>query len=293
MRRRNEKKKAREEASANDPFMAPIEDDDSADEQQTGADVPPPKKKSSSKQTVPIPQKKKQGIKTLPLVLLLLLTGTAVLPALIYASDFLGAYFQKHHVLGAIGYKLGFGATPKKRVLSFYEKHDPTKIDDVDSILAKYYGDYPKLIKKLERKYGDYGYFLEWEQDEAPMTLALEKVAETRDYIGEQFNLVRPGIVCLHSVRCFYSHFRLQHAPQVVKTGVRNARHNFAFLYKRWRKAWKKHVWPWLEPIVGVPKGASAQKRKDAQEARERKAGHSGGGQRRRKNTEFRDDVED
>lgn len=273
-RRKDAKKKAREEASANDPFMAPIEDDDSDDEQQQqGADgVPPPKKKSSNKSAAPAPApKKKQGIKTLPLVLLLLLTGTAVLPALIYASDFLGAYFQKHHVLGSIGYKLGFGASPKKRVFSFYEKHDPNKIDDVDGILAKYYGDYPQLIKKLERKYGDYGYFLGWEQDEAPMTLALEKVAETRDYLGEQFNL---------------------YAPQIVKTGARNMRHNIGFLYKRGRRMWKKHVWPLLEPIVGVPKGSAAQKRKDAQEARERKSSQSGS-QRRRKNTEFRDDVED
>lgn len=275
LRRRNERKAAREEGSDN-PFMAPVEEDDSdVDEQaQTGADVPPPKKKkSSSKQPVPVPQKKKQGIKTLPLVLLVLLTGTAVLPALIYASDFLGAYFQKHHVLGAIGYKLGFGASPKKRVLSFYEKHDPSKIDSVDGILAKYYGDYPKLTKKLEQKYGDYGYFLNWEQDEAPMTLALEKVQETREYIGEQFN---------------------RHAPQVVKTGVRNARHNIGMLYKRGRKTWKKRIWPHVEPFFGVPKGGAAQKRKDAQAARERKQGGAqSGGQRRRKNTEFRDDPED
>jgi hypothetical protein len=268
LRRRNERKNAREEG--NDPFMAPVEDDDSddADEQQEiGSDVPPPKKKSSSKQSIPVTQKKKEGIKTLPLILLVLLTGTAVLPALIYASDFLGAYFQKNHVFGAIGYKLGLGPSPKKRVLSFYEKHDPSKIDNVDSILAKHYGDYPKLLKKLERKYGDYGYFLEWEQDEAPMTLALEKVQETREYIGEQFNL---------------------YAPQIVKTGVRNARHNIGFLYKRGRRAWKKTIWPHLEPFFGVPKGSAAQKRKDAQEARRKKEG-----QRRRKNTEFRDDVED
>ena len=270
LRRRNEKKKAREEANANDPFMAPVEDDDSdVDEQAAGADVPPPKKKASSKAAPgPVLKKKKEGIKTLPLILLLLLTGTAVLPALIYASDYLGAYFQKHHVFGAIGYKLGFGPSPKKRVLSFYEKHDPSKISDVDSILAKYYGDYPKLVKKLERKYGDYGYFLEWEQDEAPMTVALEHVANMRDYLGEQFNL---------------------HAPQMVKTAARNVRHNLTFLYKRGRRLWKKHLWPILEPVFGVPKGTAAQKRKDAQKARERNQGQSG---RKRKNTDFRDDVE-
>lgn len=286
LRRRNEKKQARkEEAEALDmlnanenPFMAPIEDDDS-DEDQTpvpesegGSNVPPPKKKkpkSSSKVTIPVPQKKTEGIKTLPLILLILLTGTAVLPALIYAGDMLGGMMQKQSILGTIGYKLGLGPTPKKRVLSFYEKHDPTKIDNVDNILAKHYGNYPKLIKQLERKYGDYGYFLEWERDEAPFTLALEHVADTREYLGEQFNL---------------------YAPQIVKTAVRNIRYNLATLYKKGRKIWRKHVWPLLEPVFGVPKGTAAQKRKDAQEARNRKADGSG---TRRKNKDFRDDEED
>jgi hypothetical protein len=268
LRRRNEKKQARkEEAEALDmlnanenPFMAPIEDDDS-DEDQTpvpesegGSNVPPPKKKkpkSSSKVTIPVPQKKTEGIKTLPLILLILLTGTAVLPALIYAGDMLGGMMQKQSILGTIGYKLGLGPTPKKRVL------------------AKHYGNYPKLIKQLERKYGDYGYFLEWERDEAPFTLALEHVADTREYLGEQFNL---------------------YAPQIVKTAVRNIRYNLATLYKKGRKIWRKHVWPLLEPVFGVPKGTAAQKRKDAQEARNRKADGSG---TRRKNKDFRDDEED
>ena len=72
-----------------------------------------------------------------------------------------------------MGHKLGVGATPKKRVLSFYEKHDPEKFDDIPKIMAKYYGDYPKLVKRLERRYQDYGYFKDWEQDEAPMKLAM------------------------------------------------------------------------------------------------------------------------
>jgi hypothetical protein len=282
LRRRNEKKQARkDEAEALDmlnsnenPFMAPIEDDDSAEEEtpvpksEGGSDVPPPKKSKSSKLTMPVgvPQKKKEGIKTLPLILLILLTGTAVLPALIYAGDMLGAMMQKQSVLGTIGYKLGLGPTPKKRVLSFYEKHDPAKIDNVDKILAKHYGSYPKLIKQLERKYGDYGYFLEWERDEAPLTLALEHVADVREYLGEQFNL---------------------YAPQIVKTAVRNIRYNLSTLYKKGRKIWKKHVWPLIEPVFGVPKGTAAQKRKDAQGARNRKAGGSG---TRRKNKDFRDD---
>mmetsp|Transcript_27216 Transcript_27216/g.41397 ORF Transcript_27216/g.41397 Transcript_27216/m.41397 type:complete len:330 (+) Transcript_27216:166-1155(+) len=212
-----------------------------------------------------------KGIKTTPLILLVIMTGTTLIPGLIYASDFLGGYFAKNNVLGSIGYRLGVGQTPKKRVMSFYEKHDPDKIEEVPKIMAKYYGDYPKLLKRLERKYQDYGYFLEWEQDEAPMTLAFEQLAETRDYLGTQFQT---------------------YAPQPVKTAVRNVQYNVGKLKKKGRKIFKKKVWPLLEPIFGVPEGAAAQKRKDAKAARDRKNKASGTG-RRRKNTEFRDDVED
>ena len=41
---------------------------------------------------------------------------------------------------------------------------------------ASDYGNYPKLTKNLERKYQDYGYFLNWQQDEAPAILVKEKL---------------------------------------------------------------------------------------------------------------------
>mmetsp|Transcript_11787 Transcript_11787/g.24930 ORF Transcript_11787/g.24930 Transcript_11787/m.24930 type:complete len:332 (+) Transcript_11787:165-1160(+) len=211
-----------------------------------------------------------QGVKTLPLIMLIMLTGTTVLPALLYMGDYLGALMQKKHVLGNLGFRLGVGPSPKKRVISFYEKHDPEKIDEVPHILSKYYGDYPKLIKRLERKYGDYGYFLNWEQDEAPMHLAMEKVWETRDVMAAQFE---------------------RHAPAIVKTGARNMRHNLGFLYKKGMVVWKKKVWPVLQPYLGVPdaKTARQQKLKDKKEADRRKKEASG---QRRKSAEFRDDDE-
>jgi hypothetical protein len=218
------------------------------------------------------PKKANQGIKTTPLILLILMVGTAVLPALIYASEYVGGFLQKNHVLGQIGFRLGMGAVPRKRVMSFYEKHDPNKLDEVPNILSKYYGDYPKLVKKLERKYQDYGYFLGWEEDEAPLTLALEQVQETYS-------------VWIHSYWNVY-------APQPLKTAARNIRYNLTYLQKKFRKAWKKQIWPLLEPFFGVPKGAEKQKRKDAAEARKRKQATSGGTGRRR-NQEFRDDVEE
>lgn len=213
-----------------------------------------------------------KGIKTTPLVLLVLMVGTTLIPAILYASDFLGAFMAKNNIMGYVGFKLGIGQTPNKRVLSFYEKHDPDKISEVPKILSKYYGDYPKLIKNLERKYQDYGYFYEWEQDEAPMTVAFEQLYETRDYLHTQFNT---------------------YAPQPIKTAVRNIQYNFGTLHKKFRKAWKKHLWPHLEPFFGVPKGAKAQKRKDAQEGKKRKEGATGGPKKRRKNTEYRDDIEE
>ena len=210
------------------------------------------------------------GIKTLPLIMLIMLTGTTVLPALLYMSDYIGAFIQKNHLMGNIGHRLGIGPTPKKRVLSFYEKHDPEKLGDVDSILSKYYGDYPKLVKRLERKYGDYGYFINWEQDEAPMTLALDQLWETRDVLATQFDL---------------------YAPALVKTGARNMRHNFGFLYKKGYGVWKKQVWPVLQPYLGVPDAKTARKQKmmDKKEAERRKKEARG---QRGRSAEFRDDDE-
>ncbi|KAL3929971.1 MAG: hypothetical protein SGARI_004615 [Bacillariaceae sp.] len=192
----------------------------------------------------PAPKKANQGIKTTPLILLVMMVGTAVLPALIYASDFLGGILAQNHVMGQIGFRLGMGAVPH----------------------------YPQLVKKLERKYQDYGYFLGWEEDEAPLTLALEQVQETYS-------------VWIHSYWNVY-------APQPAKTAARNIRYNLTYLQKKFRKAWKKQIWPLLEPIFGVPKGGEKQKRKDAAEARKRKQTTAGGTGRRR-SQEFRDDVEE
>jgi len=203
-----------------------------------------------------------RSIKFGPLVLLVMLTGTTLLPALLFAGDWFGGFLAKNHIFGSLGHKLGIGPSPKKRVLSFYEKHDPLKLDEVEGILGKYHGDYPKLIKRLERKYGDYGYFLEWEKDEAPMTLAMDKLWETRDYVQKQFNV---------------------YAPQQVKIATRNIKYNISTLQRKGKKIWRRHLWPHLEPFFGVPDGGAAQKRKDRAASMDKKG-------TRRKSEEFRED---
>ena len=205
----------------------------------------------------PKTKSKDQGIKTTPLILLIMMVGTAVLPALIYASDYIGGFLQKNNVVGQIGFRLGMGAVPRKRVLSFYEKHDPHKLNEVPTILGKYYGDYPKLIKRLERKYQDYGYFLGWEEDEAPMIQAKEQLQETYTlWINSYWNV---------------------YAPQPAKTAARNIRYNLTFLHKKFYKFFWKKVWPHLEPVFGVPKGTEKQKRADRDAARKRREATSGG----------------
>lgn len=212
------------------------------------------------------------GIKRTPLILLIMMVGTTLLPALIYAGDYASAFLAKNDVAGAIGFRLGIGAVPKKRAISFYEKHSPEKLNDVPTILAKHYGDYPKLIKKLERKYQDYGYFVGWEEDEAPIRIAMEHLHATYDVWVEQY--------------------WNRYAPQVLKTAFRNIRYNLTFLVKKGKKVWKKHVWPMMEPIFGVPDGAAAQKRQDAADARKRNPG-AGKKTAKRRNKDYRDDVED
>jgi len=223
-----------------------------------------PKKSSSDK-----------GIKTTPLILLILMVGTTVLPGLIYASDYLGAFMAKNNVLGQIGFRLGMGAVPKKRVMSFYEKHDPTKLNEVPNILSKYYGDYPKLVKKLERKYQDYGYFLGWEEDEAPFVIAKEQLQDTYTlWINSYWNV---------------------YAPQQAKTAARNIRYNLTFLHKKFHKIFWKKIWPRLEPFLGVPKGAEKQKRKDREEARKRRERTTGSGSSSssKSKMKYRDDEEE
>lgn len=247
-------------------------------------DIPLPKQKKKKKKStavdattdIPhIPSSTNSGIKTTPLILLLLMVGTAVLPALIYAGDFLSSYLSKSNFTSSIGYNFGIGMVPRKRTTAFYEKHAPEKVNDVPKILSKHYGDYPKLIKKLERKYQDYGYFIDWEEDEAVLTNIKEKAKELYDiWLKDYWN---------------------RYAPQALKTAFRNIRYNLSFLYKKSRRYYRKYVWPAIEPIFGVPKGGEAQKRKDAAEARKRREQASGGSMAsgRKKNRDYRDDVEE
>eukprot|EP00978_Attheya_sp_CCMP212_P007786 scaffold18138_cov64-Attheya_sp.AAC.2 len=270
---------ADDDSESEEAFAAPTVSTDSTNTNtNTNTDGPPVMKKKKVKkskaklaQQVVTSAKSKEGIQTLPLIFLIMLTGTTVLPALLYAGDWFGVYLQNNHIMGSLGHRLGIGPSPKKRVLSFYEKHDPSKLNDVPTILAKHYGDYPKLTKRLERKYQDYGYFLNWEQDEAPMTLAFDKLYDTRDLLQEQFN---------------------QHAPQFLKTGARNANHNVGMVYKQARKIWIKKIWPHVQPLIGVPdeKTARAQKRKDAAAARD---GRKKDPNVKRKNKDFRDDEDE
>ncbi len=259
--------KVADDANAEDVTFGDTNDGDGDDEVKKVTKKKKRKKtkvtdQSAQAGTPQTPPTASQGIKSGPLIMLIMLTGTTLLPALLYAGDWLGAFIQKNHIMGSLGHKLNIGSSPKKRVLSFYEKHDPEKIDEVEKILAKYYGDYPKLIKRLERKYQDYGYFLNWEKDEAPMTLAFEMLNETKEKVQKEFN---------------------KRAPQQVKTAVRNISYNLGTLYKKGRVVWKKTVWPIIEPIFGVPDGAKEQKRKDRAEAQKRKG-------RRKANAEYRDD---
>jgi hypothetical protein len=102
------------------------------------------------------------------------------------------------------------------------------------------------------------------------MNLAFEQLWETKEMLDKQFD---------------------RHAPAIVKTGARNMRANFGFLYKKGHKVWVKQVWPVLQPYLGVPdaKAARKQKLQDKKDAEKRKKEATG---QRRKSAEFRDDDE-
>jgi len=124
----------------------------------------------------------------------------------------------------------------------------------VTSFATADYGEYDAMIKKLERKYHDYGYFIGWEKDAAPSTLAWKKIDETYTWVNKEFR---------------------KHAPRPVRTAVSNAYYNGQYVIKRGRKIWKKY----LAPHLGVPTAAEAeaQKRKDRKEGGSRKKKKKGG----------------
>mmetsp|Transcript_10184 Transcript_10184/g.22435 ORF Transcript_10184/g.22435 Transcript_10184/m.22435 type:complete len:318 (-) Transcript_10184:167-1120(-) len=263
-----------------EPKVETVATDDDDDDDDMPAPSRMSQRKSKGKKNnmddIQLPSDK--GIKWGPLLMLIIMFGTTLIPAVLFVGDSVSGFLAKSDILGQIGFRLGIGAVPRKRVMSFYEKHNPEKVNDVPKLLAKHYGEYPKLIKKLERKYQDYGYFMGWEEDEAPARL-----------VKDQFN-------DMYSV--WIQDYWNKYAPLEVRSRVRNVKYNLLSVYKQGKKIWKKHVWPLLEPLLGVPdeKTAEKQKRKDAKrasEAQQKKRGATGGGSStRRKNTEYRDSDE-
>mmetsp|Transcript_21432 Transcript_21432/g.27718 ORF Transcript_21432/g.27718 Transcript_21432/m.27718 type:complete len:318 (-) Transcript_21432:162-1115(-) len=254
---------------------------DSDDEDDDVDDLPAPSRQSKRKGRAAGPNDNiklasaNSGIKWGPVIMLIVMFGTTLIPAVIFLGDHVSGFLAKNDIMGSVGYQLGIGAVPKKRVVSFYEKHNPEKLNDVPKVLATHYGDYPKLIRKLERKYNDYGYFMGWEEDESPMRLM-------KDSLGDMYSV-------------WIQQYWNKYAPVMIRTRVRNIKYNLMSVHKQGRKIWRKHIWPILEPFFGVPdeRAAAKQKRKDASMANEKKKQRSGPSSTRRKNTDFRDDVED
>ena len=157
------RKAARDEKDAADKPPAPV--DDSSDDDEGYA----PSRGGGG-------GKKSKGIKWKYVAFLALLFGSAILPALLWVVDNVGGLLGAgaSSSISGLGAKLGMSATPTERLTSFYEKHNPDKVDEVDALIAKYAGNYPKMVKVLEAKYGDYGYFMGWEND-ASFTSFLSK----------------------------------------------------------------------------------------------------------------------
>jgi len=126
LRKKNEKKEARarlaeekKEGVVSDDFQyaendmplppgmeskEEVEDESEGEGKGEQVDVEKKKAKKSKKKkkavAAPIPQPAPaKKIKTMPLVLLVLLTGSTLLPALIYAGDWMGNMVQKHHIM--------------------------------------------------------------------------------------------------------------------------------------------------------------------------------------------------
>jgi len=171
------------------------------------------------------------GIKLFPFLLLVLLIGTTALLA--------------NYLMGQLGHHLGFidnghlHSPYEKRILKFYEKHNPGKLKDVPAILDKYNlgldNNYPDLVERLEGKYGDKGYFSKLEREEAPMNMNLADM-----FVG-QFDRYAPGFLksfrdmIAYSLAFLYEegYWLYRDWVWLVETGASNFRYNMGYLYAR------------------------------------------------------------
>lgn len=104
-----------------------------------------------------------QGIKWKYVFFFVLLFGTGMAPFLFMLVDAVKPVVGNS--LSRVSAQIGLAPTPKMRLVKFYEKHNPDKVKEVDALIGKYTTDYPKMVKILEAKYQDYGFFLGWEKD--------------------------------------------------------------------------------------------------------------------------------
>lgn len=122
-----------------------------------------------------------------------------------------------------MGVALGLSNTPKKRLIKFYEKHNPSKVEDVGMLIRKYSSDYKPMIKKLEAKYHDYGFFLQWEKDSDISAVQ----AETYKY------------VVTHATKYYQ-----RYMPWQIRQGLRNIHTNVNFYWKKLYKILDKQLTP-------------------------------------------------
>mmetsp|Transcript_27577 Transcript_27577/g.84609 ORF Transcript_27577/g.84609 Transcript_27577/m.84609 type:complete len:271 (-) Transcript_27577:1183-1995(-) len=159
-RKMSEKRLARDEAAEQSKANEEEDDEDYDDDYEEEEDKGPQKNKRKAQTFL-------GKVKWKHVALLALLTGTAVLPGVLWAADHLFALSGSALALSASAFasRAGLTPTPKDRLVKFYEKHNPDKVSDVPQLVHKYAGNYDKMVKTLEAKYGDYGFFLGWRDD--------------------------------------------------------------------------------------------------------------------------------
>lgn len=181
------------------------------------------------------------GIRWTHVALLFMLTGTAILPVVVFMAEHAAGALVSvvPSGLGTFGEAWGLTKTPKNRLKAFYEKHNPEKVGEIDVLLGKYRGDYKSMIKKLEAKYGDYGFFIGWEKEND--FAAIQK--KTFDYVYKHGNK-------------YYQRY----VPFPVRTGFRNIYYN---VYNLVSKGYKT-----IDGLINPKPSKSKSKRRSSSKPR-------------------------
>ncbi|KAG5190499.1 hypothetical protein JKP88DRAFT_232320 [Tribonema minus] len=103
------------------------------------------KKRKGGSKGVPAEAPAKGGLNWMPIILMFVVFGPAVLPVFVYLFDKVST--------SDWGINMGLSRSLEAKLTDFYKQHNPTKLREVPSLARKYKGRDAEIMARLQDKY--------------------------------------------------------------------------------------------------------------------------------------------